>query len=367
MNALDQVEPLPPLLLAPEVQRLAAQFASSAACGRRFLFGRNEHSASLAQAIEIDGFVDDFSTEATWQGMPVIKGAAIPPDAIVVNCSFSIRPITASRRIREICPAGALEYADLLAAFPDRIPIPSFVAETRADYHHNRFRWSALMESLADDESRQVLTDVLKFRLSGDVRHMATYTFKPKDQYFEPFLSLPAGAVFVDCGGFDGDTTEEFCRRYPDYRKVYLFEPAAGNLQKAQSRLQNHRDIEFIEKGLSDKTGTLAFNPEAGSASSVSEAGSCQIQVTTLDEAIREPVSYIKMDLEGWELKALAGAQQHIRGDLPCLALSVYHKVSHFWQILDQVQIKPHAFDVYLRHYTEGWSETIMYCISHEN
>ncbi len=363
MNSLDQLEALQPPNLPPEIRRRAELFMSPAARGRRFLFGRNEHSAALAQAIEIDGFVDDFASDATWQGKPVLKGQEIPPDAIVVNCVLMARSILASRRAHELCTSGCLEYADLMATFPERVPVPGFVEETRADFRRNRSHWTALIDTLADDESRQVLTDVLKFRLSGDIRHMQSYTFRPKDQYFEPFLNLPAGAVFVDCGGFDGDTTEEFCRRYPDYRKVYLFEPAAGNLQRARNRLKNLRDIEFIEKGLSDRAGTLGFNPEAGSASAISEAGSCQIEVTTLDEKVRERVSFIKMDLEGWELKALTGAQWHIREDQPHLAIAAYHQPSHFWQIFEQIIEVRSDYDIHLRHYTEGWIETVVFFV----
>ena len=258
---------------------------SSVGVGRRYLFGRNEQSAALAMELEIDGFVDDFALDPVWQGKPVLKGEAIPHDALLVNCSFSIRPVSASRRIRELRPEGALEYADLMAVSPERIPAPEFVVETRKDFHQNRTRWETLLASFADDESRQVLTDLLKFRMSGDVQYMKSYVVRLQDQYFEPFMNLSPNPVFADCGGFDGDTTAAFCSRYPDYGKVFLFEPSVANLQKARIRLNNIRAIELIEKGLSDHTGLLAFNPEAGAASAISESGACQIQMTTLKKS----------------------------------------------------------------------------------
>ena len=69
------------------------------------------------------------------------------------------------------------------------------------------------------------------------------------------------------------------------------------------------------------------------------------------------------MDLEGWELKALAGAQRHIRENHPCLAIAVYHHPAHFWQVFEQIWDVRTDYDVFLRHYTEGRSETIMYFI----
>jgi len=52
--------------------------------------------------------------------------------------------------------------------------------------------------------------------------------------------------------------------------------------------------------------------------------------VTTLDAAIGQPVSFIKMDLEGWELNALEGSRAHILEDRPKLAISVYHAGTNF-------------------------------------
>ena len=176
-------------------------------------------------------------------------------------------------------------------------------------------------------------------------------------------MVLPKKTVFVDAGGFDGDTTVGFCRRNPDYQKVLLFEPSAVNLQKARERLKDFHSITYIEKGLSDQAGILAFNPDAGSASAVSGAGSCKIAVTTLDEEVQSPVTFVKMDLEGWELKALTGAERHIRNDYPHLAIAAYHHPAHFWQIFEQVGAVRRDYKVYLRHYTEGWSESVLFFV----
>lgn len=185
----------------------------------------------------------------------------------------------------------------------------------------------------------------LALLLSADPRHMASYEVRFAEQYFEDFLCL-SGEVFVDAGGFDGDTTELFCERYPDYRAVFLFEPSAKNMQDAKTRRAQRHGISFIEQGISDKAGTLWFNPDAGSASAVSAAGSSSIEVTTLD---------------------LAGSQRHIRAEHPKLAISVYHNAADFHRIPDYIASIRQDYDLYLRHYTQGWSETIMYFVPRRN
>jgi FkbM family methyltransferase len=174
---------------------------------------------------------------------------------------------------------------------------------------------------------------------------------------------MGSGEVFVDCGGFDGDTTEQLTRRCPQYKRVWLFEPSEVNMQMAKKRLAGARDIHFVPKGVSDQMGRLSFNSGAGSASAVSDSGDDSIDVTTIDKEVEEPVSFIKMDLEGWELKALAGARRHIEQDHPRLAVAVYHHASDFWMIPEFILSIRSDYDVFLRHYTEGWSETVMYFV----
>lgn len=346
----------------------AQAFLSASVSAPRFLLGRNEHALALLSTLEIpiDGIVDDGASGTQWHGKPVITVQQLPSDAMVVNCAMSIAPVAAARKLAMQPLKASLSYADLLAACPALVPVPDFVADMRTDVAANQRRWDHLRTQLADEESRTVLDHVMQYRLSADPRHMATYEVRFSAQYFEDFLSL-SNEVFVDAGGFDGDTTELFCERYPDYRAVFLFEPSAKNMRDAKTRLAQRHGISFIEQGISDQPGTLWFNPDAGSASAVSAAGSSSIEVTTLDQAVTQPVSFIKMDLEGWEMQALAGAQRHIREDHPKLAISVYHSAADFHRIPDYIASIRQDYDLYLRHYTQGWSETIMYFVPRHN
>jgi FkbM family methyltransferase len=192
--------------------------------------------------------------------------------------------------------------------------------------------------------------------------HLIGYRALPADGG-QPDHARLRSEVFVDAGGFDGDTTEEFCRRYPDYRKVHLFEPSRQNFRAAKVRLAAYRDIVFHPEGLSDQMGNMTFDAEAGSAAAVTSGPGEDIQMTTLDIAVAEPVSVIKMDLEGWELTALAGCERHIRDERPKLAIAVYHRASDFRTVWRYARSIHPDYKVYLRHYTQGWSETVMFFV----
>jgi hypothetical protein len=72
---------------------------------------------------------------------------------------------------------------------------------------------------------------------------------------------------------------------------------------------------------------------------------------------------YIKMDIEGWEMNALKGAENLIKTLKPKLAICVYHKPNDFLEIYNYIKELNPNYKIYLRHYTEGVVETVMYFI----
>ena len=348
-----------------DTYRQVEDFLSATSAGRRYLLGRNQSALALSHVVGIDGFVDDFADEAAlWHGKPVIKIADLDAGSVVVNCSMSISPVSALARLKASRSGAVLNYSDIYRVRPELIPIPDFIRTTREDYQKNEVRLLHLYERLKDEHSRFVMKALAGYRLTGDPAYMMDFRVRFSEQYFENFLNMTE-AVFVDAGGFDGDTTEEFCKHYPAYKKIFLFEPSHRNIEAAKKRLSGYRNIEFAQLGLSDSAGSLWFNPDAGSASAVSADGAERIEVTTLDSFTDERVTFIKMDLEGWELKALHGSARHIAEDQPALAISVYHNPSDYWRIYEYVMGIRDDYAVYLRHYTEGWSETVMFFVPH--
>lgn len=82
-----------------------------------------------------------------------------------------------------------------------------------------------------------------------------------------------------------------------------------------------------------------------------------------MDDVLKEDVSFIKMDVEGGESAGIAGACNHILSSCPKLAICVYHKSDDLWRIPQQVLSMRSDYDLYLRHYTEGVVETVMFFV----
>jgi hypothetical protein len=73
------------------------------------------------------------------------------------------------------------------------------------------------------------------------------------------------------------------------------------------------------------------------------------------------------MDIEGWELKALAGCISQIRNNSPKLTIAVYHNSIDFIKIPEFILSINKNYKIFLRHYTEGWSESVMYFLPKNN
>ena len=78
-----------------------------------------------------------------------------------------------------------------------------------------------------------------------------------------------------------------------------------------------------------------------------------------LQEAPRP--TFLKMDIEGAEPDALAGAAAILRDSAPTLAICLYHERCHLWRLPAQIHEANPKYRLFLRrHSDESW-ETVCY------
>ena len=221
----------------------------------------------------------------------------------------------------------------------------------------DQFVW--LYERLADYQSKRVLLAVLSNWTYLDISKLEKATEKT-EQYFDLNLIFKAdGEVFVDLGAYNGDTIQEFINIYgSSYRKIYAYEADIAQAKYAERNLASLHDIEIRHKGAGKEQGY--YRLERGTASSagriargedISEMTEDTVEVVSLDEDICEPVSWIKMDIEGSEYDALLGCKNHIKKEQPKLSVSVYHGYEDIIRLPLLIdEINP-SYRFYLRYY----------------
>ena len=328
-----------------------------------YLLGRNEDADVIAQHYKFAAIIDDFvPLPLLWQQHKVIRLEDVPKDAIVINGVTNSRPRYAQEVLLSKGYKNSFYLADFCYALKHSIPMLKFVTDAITDLKINKKKWQKLYDALEDQESKKTLIDILKYKITGDPRQLKEYEFRPEQQYFEDFLNL-SNETFIDGGGYQGETTIEFIKRYPDYKQVLFFEPVDDYFKQAKYNLAEYDNIIYYDVGLSDKIENLSFH--SGKNSSVSftntgdTSGQC-IQVKPLDQ-LAKIASFIKLDLEGWELNALIGAQQLIQKNKPKLALGLYHSPKDMNTVFEWLEKNRFGYKYRLRHYTQSWYETVLY------
>lgn len=187
-------------------------------------------------------------------------------------------------------------------------------------------------------------------------------------QYFDKgIMKYEDEEVFVDGGCFDFETSHLLMQRC-NVKKVFAFEPDRLNLVKVKKGIAKSgtKEVEVFNKGLWNKTDELSFfscgNIDSHIVSKDTDA--CEkIEVVALDEVIKEKVTFIKMDIEGSELKALEGAANLIRTYRPKLAICIYHKLEDVIDIPNYILSLVSEYRFYMRHYLVSPAETVLYAI----
>lgn len=328
----------------------------------RYVFGCTPWARSIAEKVELDGFIDDVVQEKLFCDKPVIRSCDVPNNSFVISAVVLGRPLTAMSRIskfscRVIDYFAFWKYSKLV--LDDVMFLRNFEHDFKTNYH--RYEW--LLKRLKDRESRRILNRLINFRLSRNLNFMDGFVDAQDRQYFEPFLKLQkTGESFLDVGCYDGFTSLEFIKRCPNYKSIHVFEPDISNMKKVKSRLAKYPSIHFHPYGVYDKEQNLYFK-SAGSASGVSDDGTLTIEAKRIDDLVQGPCSFLKMDIEGGEIAALQGSSNTIIKNHPKLAISAYHKTDDLWRIPEKVLEFRDDYHLYLRHYTEGVTETVMFFV----
>ena len=173
----------------------------------------------------------------------------------------------------------------------------------------------------------------------------------------------------IDCGAYDGDTLRSILQSGREIEAYAAFEPQGDLCAGIQTYIREQteiREAHILPLGVSDCYEQLRFTEttDGRSAAKVDSAGAAVLPCAPLDGVLRgfRP-TMIKMDIEGMEPRALAGAAEMIRQHRPQLAICVYHDISHLWSIPLQIKELYEGYRLYIRNYQFMGLETVVYAV----
>ena len=220
---------------------------------------------------------------------------------------------------------------------------------------------------LNDEKSRRVFKAALKFKLTEDYTYLLEVKDDVKKQYFDEVVKFSDEEVFVDCGGYTGDTIEAFLKAVDNkFKHIYSFEPDERNfkiLTKYVEGLEQKDKIKAIKAGVYYKSSVFYLQGEEMAIACTNEATDRKVEVCAIDDVVKFAPTYIKMDIETFETYALLGAMESIVKYKPKLAISIYHKFDDLWNIPLLLKQWVSEYDLYIRHYECYQAETVVYAI----
>lgn len=259
-----------------------------------------------------------------------------------------------------ICPKYFIDQNAIEGQVINGVPV---YLPNHAVSEHGNIYIIAAIDTLIKESMKSVL---LSYGVEEEKMFLGISGFP--NQYFDEVIKIEPDMVWVDGGGYIGDTAIDIARKTNNtYRKIISFEPDKHNIALYKANIQKEKlgNIQLEPYGLWDKQENLKFsNDPIGGGSRIEEAGETRIDTISIDEVLKgEACDFIKMDIEGAELKALMGAKKTIKKYRPQLAICIYHKPEDYVEIPKYIKELFSGYKLYIRHYTNYDLETVLYAI----
>lgn len=179
----------------------------------------------------------------------------------------------------------------------------------------------------------------IRYRLDiSDYGQYCLYFTVDKEPREKLYTLVKDGTTVIDVGTNIGETLLNFARLNTEGKNIG-FEPVPATYEKAKQNveLNSFNNIVLVNMGLSDVEETLAFNETNAFHSGGiflsrdrEGGGGRAVRVTRLDDFVSEneieDVSLIKVDVEGFEMNVLKGAQETLSKFKPTLFVEVNNR-----------------------------------------
>ncbi len=176
------------------------------------------------------------------------------------------------------------------------------------------------------------------------------------------------GDVVLDCGSCIGDMSLVFAALVAECGEVHTFDPIPVHTRFCHYQARLNPTLAHVlhinELAVGNCTRSVANSRVHPQRIDPAARMIDDFSSTTLDDyaaANLRKVDFIKMDIEGAELDAIAGAEGIIREFKPRLAISAYHRPEDFWLIPARLKAINPDYQLYFGHHSPVQWESVFY------
>lgn len=224
------------------------------------------------------------------------------------------------------------------------------------EYHKEYF---SLYKQFSDPDSKNILFELMKYRLvslSGFLSDIYSFKMAYLDNNIVHFKDE---GVIIDYGEHPDVYANYLQSQFPNYDELIIYSRNKDTYHACNRLLKNIPRLKIVLAGLGSKTFSVQLpnplNPKLKE----------DFSTEALDNTIKEPISFLRINANGQETDVLLGAKQHIEKDSPAIAICVGNTISDLWKIPKLLKDINSNYQFYLRHYsTTSISDTVLYAIN---
>lgn len=172
------------------------------------------------------------------------------------------------------------------------------------------------------------------------IYQVVSETFDRKDWHFyqKEHTEVSHDDVIVDVGAAEGLFALSVINKC---KKMILIEPNDYFVKALGLTFQQYQDkVEIHHIAVGNKVGEIVFDQDSlsGKVDGNSASGPLK-RITMIDEILSDvQITYLKADLEGYELEMLKGAKSTIQRNRPKIAITSYHTENDAMEIIRQIK-----------------------------
>jgi FkbM family methyltransferase len=242
--------------------------------------------------------------------------------------------------------------------------------------------FSSVLDKGIPEYANNIKLELIEGSLMGDNRDFKIYStrtfIEDSNRYRQYFLKRKTlvvkpeiGDVVFDCGSCLGDTSILFATAVGSEGRVHAFDPIPLHSKILEKQIELNRGYEerIVNNccGVSDVTRILDRQEiEDSLCVSPGGLGNRRVSMIKIDDYVKDSVverlDFLKMDIEGAELSAIAGAADTIKKFRPKLAICVYHRGSDYWHIPELIHSIDDGYTFAFAHHSPLIWESMVYC-----
>lgn len=239
-----------------------------------------------------------------------------------------------------------------------------------------------ILSKLSDQKSRDTFTRILFGNQEQVMRGFLADAFGPQ-QYMD-VVRLRPGDTVINGGVGAGWEIPYFICQMKGEGRIHSFDPVfqlEGHWAKptwdAFDGVITKHEVALLDSDrtlrLVSQVSGMVYGAGGEDVDAAAAAGAMvkEFKGRSLDSLVAEGLvtacDYVKLDIEGGEPVALKGMEQSLRRFRPKLSIAIYHEPEHFFDIPEDLMRLLPDYRWYVRQYSCGRFETLLYGVPNED